>query len=135
MVVLYRYIVLLYATTHCLLYHFTECCDCSGARKQQPARARTLVLLRNASEQYCVTDVKHIEQSRLIYSPSTDALYVQLDPRLLLMEFSLGILLHKGQVDLTGHFMSKAVSGQSMCHQVSPCNILYHFVSSLSIAM
>jgi hypothetical protein len=35
------------------------------------------------------------------------------------MEFSLGILLHKGQVDLTGHFMSKAVSGQSMCHQVS----------------
>ena len=47
----------------------------------------------------------------------------QLDSRLLLMEFSLGILLHKGQVDLTGHFMSKAVSGQSMCHQVSALGV------------
>ncbi|CAM9378411.1 unnamed protein product [Chrysoparadoxa australica] len=41
-----------------------------------------------------------------------------LDPRLLLMEFSSGILLHKAQVQLIGKFMSKTFKGESMCHQM-----------------
>ncbi|CAM9989946.1 unnamed protein product, partial [Choristocarpus tenellus] len=40
------------------------------------------------------------------------------DPRLLVVEFNASILLHSSQVVLLGRFMSKATTGQSMCHQM-----------------
>ncbi len=40
------------------------------------------------------------------------------DPRLLAIEFSLSILLHKSQVDLIRTFVSSIASGHSLCHQM-----------------
>eukprot|EP01084_Bolivina_argentea_P028079 52224_1 len=40
------------------------------------------------------------------------------DPRLLAIEFSLSILLHKSQVNLVQTFVSSSAAGRSLCHQM-----------------
>jgi hypothetical protein len=53
--------------------------------------------------------------------------------RLLLIEFSLGILLHQGQFDIIGRFMSHASSARSICHQVR--DVYFNYVLQLQVYM